>query len=114
MARPSRSKLLDKVMKLRPMAFAYKAGYRDGSGELSTGDQYGFIAQDVERPFPLLVADHPIEKVGRGGRTVTKTIKAIHYPGLVALLVAAIQEQQRTIEALLPAAPPKRRRRPAD
>jgi hypothetical protein len=59
--------------------------------------QYGFIAQELENVFPLLVekGSHPGEKEGE-----IIDYKGVNYIGLIPVLTKAIQEQQAQIEAL--------------
>ena len=62
---------LDDVMKLKPVSFTFKSG-----GQKSLG----VIAQDMETVYPQLVAQKP------------DGMKAVNYEGLVAPLIAAVQE----------------------
>jgi hypothetical protein len=108
----TRSPFLERVMKLRPKSYAYRPDVEDEAGPLPAGDQYGFIAQEVERLFPALVERTTVRMAKRRGRASrSRTIKAVRYTGFIAILVAAVQEQQRTIDELRAAstrASPKR------
>ncbi len=67
----------DKLMKLRPVTFTYKAD--------STGiQQYGLIAEEVEKVYPELVID------GTDGRPET-----VAYQVLPAMLLNEVQKERR-------------------
>ena len=74
---------LDKVMQLRGVTFEWKSPEEHGN---RTGLEKGFIAQEVEKVFP--------EWVG----TDTNGFKYIEPAGINAVLVEAIQEQQKMID----------------
>jgi hypothetical protein len=70
----------DKLMKLRPVRFAYK--------DDTTGvQQYGLIAEEVEKVYPELVID------GADGRAET-----VEYQILPAMLLNEVQKQHKQIE----------------
>ena len=72
----------DKLMKLRPVTFAYKAD--------STGTkQYGLIAEEVEKVYPELVID------GADGKPET-----VAYQVLPAMLLNQVQKQSRANQEL--------------
>ena len=75
---------LDSLMRLQPVSYHYKEGYG------VTGKHYGFIAQDVQTIMPDLVttADTPDQRLG------------LEYQGLVAPIIAAIQELKSENDAL--------------
>jgi hypothetical protein len=73
---------LDAIMKLNPVTFHWKDGIR------GTGEQLGFIAQDVQNVLPQLVSE---DKDG----TLT-----LNSSGFVPPVVKAIQEQQAKIDDL--------------
>jgi hypothetical protein len=87
---------LDDLMKLNVVNFNYK----EGQGFL--GKQIGFIAQEFEKVFPALVAEHDTRKYNEnreviGGFEDTKALKV----GMeFAILTKAIQEQQEMINLL--------------
>jgi hypothetical protein len=69
----------DKLMKLRPVTFRYKAD--------STGiQQYGLIAEEVEKVYPELVID------GIDGKAET-----VEYQVLPAMLLNEVQKQSRQL-----------------
>jgi len=79
---------------------------------LPTEDQYGFLAQDVEKVLPHLVRDveNPaapvqneedgasMEELAKSGPQEYETVKSVNYIGMIPLLVKAVQEQQEIIE----------------
>jgi hypothetical protein len=72
---------LEEVLMLKPMRYTYK----DQSSV--KGEQVGFIAEDVFRVDPRLVALDPVGKVPQ----------AVRYENLTAVLAKAIQEQHAEI-----------------
>ena len=85
------------IDKLTPKSYSYKT---IPSLNLPTGEQYGFIAQDLEQVFPTLVKSvevvHPKELKEEGEQL--QSIKSVNYIGLTPILVKAVQEQQELIE----------------
>jgi len=77
---------LKTVMALKPIVYTYK---RDKYPQLPGGTQEGFFAEDVAKVAPDLVATYPDGKP-----------RSVKYDQITARLVAAIQEQQREIDAL--------------
>ncbi len=78
---------LDKCLKMNGVTYNWKINeYKDKGFENKT--QYGFIAQEVEKLFPDLVA------------TDNNGYKSLNYIGLIPVLVEAIKEQQQIIEQL--------------
>ncbi len=86
-------------MRLRPKAFEYRPEYTTGGAPLPAGLRYGFVAQEVERIFPELVSEIDVDRTDPGGAVTRERVKAVNYVGFIALLVGAIQEQQRAIDA---------------
>ena len=80
---------LQKVMQLQGVTFDWK---KSEFPDRTFSDQktIGFIAQEVEKVLPEVVQS---EKTAEG-------YKAVQYDKVVALLVEAIKEQQKEIEAL--------------
>lgn len=74
---------LDTVLKLRPVTFEWKPGYR-----ASEPTQIGFVAQEVEAVSPLLAQYRDGELHG------------VMYAEMTSLLVKAVQEQQAQIDDL--------------
>lgn len=88
---------LDVVMKLQPKTYDMK---RDEypSMNFPQGTQFGFIAQDVEKVTPELVAQAPLPEEANKPEGDKTEYKMVNYIGLIPVLTQAIQEQQRMIE----------------
>lgn len=74
---------LAEVMKFKPISFYYKDKKMDASEEL------GLLAEDVKEVEPRLVG------YGSDGK-----LRGVRYEQLTAVLISAIQEQQKEIDAL--------------
>jgi hypothetical protein len=77
---------LDLVAKLRPVSFVWKDPKDDGM----KGEQFGFIAQEIETVLPSVVLT----------QNDTRKTKGIKYTEIIPLLTKALQEQQAEIEQL--------------
>ena len=78
---------LDKVLKLNPVEYNWKEGYRKDKKEI------GLIAQEVEKIIPEVVRENQ--------RLNDNTLyKQIDYEHLVSTLIGAVQEQQKQIDEL--------------
>lgn len=78
---------LDKVLKLNPVEYNWKEGYRKDKKEI------GLIAQEVEKIIPEVVRENQ--------RLNDDTLyKQIDYEHLVSTLIGAVQEQQKQIDEL--------------
>ena len=80
---------LDEVMKLKPVSYELKPE----ANPTHLGRQVGLIAQDVIQVDPRLAATY-----GSGPNEGTPS--GVRYEQMVALLVKAVQEQQREIDQL--------------
>ncbi len=78
---------LGQVLDMRGVQFEWNREEYPDNG-FREGKQIGFIAQEVEEVLPELV------------RTDHDGYKAVDYPKVTAVLVEAIKEQQKEIEAL--------------
>lgn len=76
---------LTEINSLLPVSFNYLKGY----GDDGVRRQGGFLAEDVYKTIPSLVG---LDKEGKP--------QSVDYMGLVPLLVNAVQEQQKQIDAL--------------
>ena len=91
---------LTEIMALRPKAYHYDRKTYDFMN-LPEGEQFGFLAQELETIAPNLVthAFQPYEtptsdtREGQG-----LEFKAVNYTGLIPVMVSAMQEQQEIIE----------------
>ncbi|GAB5416768.1 MAG: hypothetical protein Crog4KO_22570 [Crocinitomicaceae bacterium] len=92
----------ERLMMLQPKQYNYKTE-EFGRMNLPAGVQMGFMAQELEEVFPGLVKEtiQP-PKVDEDGEIIEEglTYKAVNYVGLVPVLTATVQEQQKQIEAL--------------
>lgn len=86
---PSYRSALDEVLALRPITFRYKPDFAQGDPGLSA-IQPGFIAEELNAVDPRLVAFDSDGVTPRGAR----------YQEMVAVLTAAIKDQQAEIERL--------------
>ncbi|RAJ06516.1 endosialidase-like protein [Chitinophaga skermanii] len=77
--------VLDRVLKLNPVSFNFKANTNCLTGE----QQIGFVSHEVEEHFPDLI------------RTDSDSIRTMAYANMVAVLTKAIQEQQSQIDNLV-------------
>ena len=90
---------LQKVIQLSPVSFEYDhANYRHL--KLQHGQQYGFIAENLQPIFPTLVTERSVSYMY--GKNVYRNarIRIVDEASLVPILVAAIQEQQSEMEKL--------------
>jgi hypothetical protein len=76
------SNSIDTLQKIRPVSYKWK------DSNLSTEEQIGVIAQEVEEIVPSLVS------------TNSKGQKAVAYQKLTALLIDAVKQQQKEIDEL--------------
>ena len=89
-------------MQLSPKTYNYRTD-EFPTMNLSTGKQFGFVAQDIEKVFPELVVNQ-VNKVenpkDRTDRSLDIQYKSVDYVSLIPILTKAIQEQQQTIEKM--------------
>jgi hypothetical protein len=74
--------MLAKLKDLRPVRFTWRGDY-----DFDKKGQYGFFAHEVEDVLPELIKE-------------SNDSKSIAFPGLVAVLVKAVQEQQEIIDKM--------------
>lgn len=90
---------LSYIGRLEPVSFEYK---KDEANKLKlpSGQQYGFIAEDVQKVLPGIVKSQ--KKMIPAGKNAFRTteLKDIEINSLVAFLVASIKEQQAEIDKL--------------
>lgn len=93
---------LDKLMMLKPATYQFKtAQYKMG---LSENNQIGLIADEIKQVFPELVTE--AVQPAMYGEDKTEILspetkyESVNYLGLIPVLVASIQEQQKTMAAL--------------
>ena len=106
------------ISQLQPKSYTFKA---DKDLAVAEGQQYGFLAQELEEILPGLVktVEQPVapgsneilplseEDIANGVEpkdleltSETKTLKSVNYIALIPILVQAVKEQQKEIEAL--------------
>lgn len=93
------------IMHLNPTSYHYRADEFPGMGFNPDKTAFGFIGQELEKVFPNLVAKKPIPDptqapTARQQANNVDGYYTVDYVGLIPVLTAAIQEQQRTIEEL--------------
>lgn len=79
----------------------YRYHYRNiESMNLPEGEQFGFMAQDMEILFPELVSmqKHPLDDNNMRAESKYLEFKGINYIGLIPVLTRAFQEQQTLVE----------------
>ena len=94
---------LDAIMALKPVSFLWKTetkNHRLITDEKRVARNYGFVAQDVQEVLPELVSH--IAGVDRAERVPEPPggFLSLDYNGLIAPLVAAVQEMKRAQDAL--------------
>jgi hypothetical protein len=90
---------LASVQQLEPKRFEYNTN-RYTSLNLPTGQQYGFLSENVQQVLPELVRlESHSYRVGKN-TSRSATIQTTDLESLVPLLVAAIKEQQEQINEL--------------
>jgi Chaperone of endosialidase/Secretion system C-terminal sorting domain len=97
------SSALSIINNLQPKTYRFTNEARYTKSHLPQGEQYGFLAQEVEKVLPAAVTDAPLFLHNKGEENVagaTETIKAINYTALIPVLTQAIKEQQAMIETL--------------
>ncbi|MBK9147859.1 MAG: tail fiber domain-containing protein [Flavobacteriales bacterium] len=92
---------LEIISELRPTTYHFDT---DTYAEMNlpAGNQFGFIAQEVEEVLPELVGQTTfIGRIDSLGNVIApdQTVKTLNYVGLIPILVAGMQEQQAQIAA---------------
>lgn len=90
---------LDAILKLRPVTYKWK----DASDYKNLGDQYGFIAQEVEKVLPSAVITNDADADIRhedGTIEKIKNPKAMSYATVVVPLVKAVQQLKAENDSL--------------
>lgn len=99
--RPAADGALALLQGLETQAYSYRQDIPEMS--LPEGEQRGFIAQDLERIFPGLVAESVRPAVrDEDGIEIWPALeyKSVNYIGLIPVLTQAVQEQQEEISGL--------------
>lgn len=87
------------LVKLEPVTFKYDVS-KYKHLKLPAGEQYGFLASNVQPEFPAMV--YEAAKVYESGKNSSKVAKynEVQTADLIPVLVAAIKEQHAEIELL--------------
>ena len=90
---------LSDINQLNPVVFEYDKN-QILKLKLPSGQQYGFIAEEVHQTMPELVKSR--KKMISSGKNSFKTVevKDVDMNSLIAILVASVKEQQREIDRL--------------
>ncbi|MEZ5018454.1 MAG: tail fiber domain-containing protein [Flavipsychrobacter sp.] len=91
---------IDIITKLQSKTYTFKSDFK--TFNFDEGNQFGFIAQDVEKVLPELVnkATNPARYDVNGIKTAEEVeFKAVEYVQLIPILTAGIQEQQAIIKS---------------
>ncbi|MBK8846176.1 MAG: tail fiber domain-containing protein [Bacteroidetes bacterium] len=84
---------LQQVMRLEVKTYDFKVGEFSGMN-LPAVKQHGFIAQNLETVFPELIRNNDAnEKLGQ------QAFKSVNYIGMIPVLTAAMQEQEKQLQA---------------
>lgn len=106
----TQTEVMDQIMKLRPATYTYRKDGKFAEMQLASGEQHGFIAQEVEEVFPEMVnrSVHvfgtenmdPVE-IAKNGEPETEAFeyKTVNYTAFIPVLTKGLQEQQAEIEA---------------
>lgn len=90
---------LDKLLLLKPSTYVFRKDEFKAMN-LPEGNQIGLIAQELETVFPELVREVPgLDLFDENGKVSGKlpSLKSVNYEGLIPVLIAAVQEQQKQI-----------------
>ncbi len=89
----------EQLKKLEPVTFKYDVN-KFKHLRLPAGDQYGFLASNVQPEFPHMV--YEASKMYNAGKNNSKVAKynEVQTENLIPVLVAAIKEQQAQIDVL--------------
>jgi len=97
---------VDRLKKVRGVRYQHKIKEYPNMG-LGEGEQYGFVAQELEKEFPQLVQEKVFNTQAASKKEPDMKAKADHekfktvnYPELIPVLVEAIKEQQKEIDML--------------
>jgi hypothetical protein len=99
---PIPSTAATQLMQLDALSYQYLPSAAP-QADLPSGDQTGFMAQQVEQLFPQLVRDFQFPAVFDSSGAIIHPavpVKAINYTGMIPYLVAALQEQNTRIDQL--------------
>jgi len=92
---------IEKLNLLNPVTYNFEQNQDGLKLDLPGGLQHGFIAQELEKVYPELVADviHPIFDE-KNVQTGTRTLKAVNYVGLISVLTESLKELSNEVTIL--------------
>jgi Chaperone of endosialidase len=93
------SNALSYIEKLEPKKFEYNTG-KYAMLRLPAGQQYGFLAEDLQKVLPELVGTRSQSYMAGKNTYKNASIKNYDLESLIPILVGAIQEQQVQINEL--------------
>ena len=91
------------INQLRPSTYTFKADQQKAMN-LPSGNQYGLIAEDVEKVMPELVREMSVPaKTDKQGNITTpsQTFKGVNYVGMIPVLISALQQTDSINSKLL-------------
>jgi len=96
------SNVMEKLNQIQTSTYTFKRSEYPML-DLPSGNQIGFIAENVAKVFPELVKDASTPKIdgGKNGKISRNAIsfQAVNYEGFIPLTVEAIKEQQKQLDA---------------
>jgi len=89
---------IESILQLKPKSYTY---IESDKINLSKGNQYGFIAQELEEIFPELTKNIKKPVFDENNNIVEYLeYKSVNYLGLIAILTASVQELSQEVERL--------------
>jgi hypothetical protein len=89
--------MMDKIMQLKPSSYQYRT--EEYKMNLPKGNQFGLIAQDVQKVFPELVADQvkPASFDKKTNEKLSDEVKylGVNYTGLIPIIISGMQDLKR-------------------
>jgi hypothetical protein len=91
------------INQLRPSTYTFKAEDQKAMN-LPSGNQYGLIAEDVEKVMPELVREMSVPaRLDKNGKELSaaQTFKGVNYVGMIPVLISALQQMDSANANLL-------------
>jgi hypothetical protein len=89
---------LEKLKNLTPVTYEYAGKYQHLYAE--KGQQYGFLADNLQTVFPTMVSDKRVPYMFAKNQYRNLVVKSVDTESLIPVLVASIKELQAEIEKL--------------
>lgn len=93
------SNALDLLQQLQPKKYQFNTEVYPALHLPSGQENYGVIAQDLEKVLPSLVKETPVP-AEEGKEMTGETIKTVNYTALIPILIQAVKDQQQQINDL--------------